>query len=283
MDANQLSYARCAETRAGRVMIRGLENLAGRKRMIRALDGYQDEVADGKSFWSVMWERFGLSWEIDGAGMDGVPKEGPLVLVANHPFGIIDGFALCHLLSQVRPDFKILSNEWLVPAPEIMHHILPIDRGEDKETLKRNIATRREAIETLKGGGCVAIFPAGTVSITKRPFRRAAFDAHWKPLAASLIQLTQATVTPVFIHGQNGRLYQIAGHISDNLRIGLAALAFKKQMREPVKMTIGDALDVEQLKAYFGNPSDMMRFLRARTYSLSPEFMDELTRGKAWG
>jgi len=177
MDSNQLSYARCAATRTGRVMIRGLENLGGRRRLIKALTGYEDDLAQGRSFWEVMWERFGLSWEIDGAGLDGVPRSGPLVIVSNHPFGILDGFALCKMLAEVRPDFKILSNEWLVPAPEIEHHILPIDRTESREALKRNVETRREAIATLKDGGCVAIFPAASSSSRNRRLRQCSFMA----------------------------------------------------------------------------------------------------------
>lgn len=283
IDPEKLSYARCAETKLGYALVRVLENAMGRKRMMRMLEGYQEEMASGKSFWQVMWERFGLSWELDGVGYEGVPRDGPLLCVSNHPFGILDGFAICHLLAQARPDFKFLANDWLVPAPEIAHHILPIDRNPTREAMQTNVQTRREALQTLKGGGCVAMFPAGTVSLGARWFRNKAYDSSWKPTAASLIQLTGASVMPVFIHGQNRRMYQIAGHISEPLRWAMSLIEFEDKLQAPVKMTIGEPIPATELAEYYGRPEDMMRFLRSHTYSLSHDFMDELTRGKAWG
>ena len=277
-----LSYARCAETRAGRAVIRGIENLSGRKRLIRSLAGYENEMATGKTFWEVFWERFGFKLEADGVGLEGIPKNGPLVCVANHPFGIVDALTFCMILAKTRPDFKILSNEWLVPAPEMMHHVLPIDREPTRAAMETNLKTRREAISLLKDGGCISVFPAGTVSQSRRIYKRA-FDANWKNFTATLIQMTGAQVTPIFFDGQNSRLYQIASHLSETLRIALAVNEFDRMIGGPVKVTIGETLDQRALEPYYGKPEAMMTYLRSLTYSLSPDFVNALTRGKAWG
>ncbi|MEO1293230.1 MAG: lysophospholipid acyltransferase family protein [Pseudomonadota bacterium] len=282
IDLEALSYARCGDNKAERAFIRGIENISGRKKMIRKLNGYEQELASGKTFWEALWDRFGLSLDLRGEGFDGIPKEGPLVCVANHPFGILDGFALSLILAKVRPDFKILSNQWLVPVPEIMHHILPIDREPTREAMQTNLQTRRSALKTLREGGCVSVFPAGTVSASRRVYQPA-FDAHWKTFTASLIQMTGARVTPIFFDGQNSRLFQIACHLSETLRLALFVNEFERRLGKPVSVTVGNPIEPDELMPFQRRPQEMMEYLRSRTYSLSPDFVNTLTAGKPWG
>ncbi|MCI4660745.1 MAG: lysophospholipid acyltransferase family protein [Neomegalonema sp.] len=282
IDPDTLSYARCAETRAGRAVIRGIENLSGRKRLIRSLLSYPERLSEGKNFWDAVWEQFDLQLDLHGVGLEGIPKTGPLVCVANHPFGILDGFAFSMIVARARPDFKILANEWLVQAPEIMDHVLPIDREPTRAAMQTNIRTRRAAIAHLRDGGCIAMFPAGTVSASRK-LHKPAFDAHWKTFTASLIKLSDAQVTPIFFHGQNSRLFQIACHVSETLRLALFVNEFDRQIRKPVSVTIGEPIQQTALRPFHQKPEEMMTFLRSRTYSLSPDFVNRLTAGKPWG
>jgi len=106
----EISYAHSAKSKAGRALIRVLENTTGRIRMIKRAEGYEQEVAAGADFWEVMTERYGVSLEILGGSLDDIPRDGPLTMIANHPYGILDGLMMGHMLSHSRGDFRILAN-----------------------------------------------------------------------------------------------------------------------------------------------------------------------------
>ncbi|MEO0916221.1 MAG: acyltransferase, partial [Pseudomonadota bacterium] len=109
--ARDISYSFSAQTKGGRALIRTLENATGRLKLIKRAEGYQDEVAKGADFWQVMVERYGLSLNIVKGSLNNIPTDGPLVVVSNHPYGILDGLILGHILSTVRQkEFRILAN-----------------------------------------------------------------------------------------------------------------------------------------------------------------------------
>ncbi|MCI4665753.1 MAG: lysophospholipid acyltransferase family protein [Neomegalonema sp.] len=283
-DAREVSYASSAETRAGRAIVRGLENVTGRKQLVEALQNYRTGMATGKSFWEALWGTFGFALDLPGGGLDCIPREGPVVCVANHPYGILDGLALGVILQKTRPDFKILANDWLVAAPEIAHHVLPIERAPTREAMRTNLETRRQALAHLRQGGCIAVFPAGTVSMAEKILRPAsAFDASWKTFAATMIVASGAKVTPILFEGQNSRLFQIASHLNPALRLGLFIHEFKKRVGDKVRVWIGDPAPQELIDENRNDPKRLMELLRSHTYSLSPDLITRLTTGKAWG
>ena len=116
--ARDISYAHSAETKGGRAVIRLMENTTGRLRLIKRADGYEQEVAAGRDFWAVMVERYGLSLNVTGGTLANIPKTGPLILIANHPYGILDGLMMGHILSEKRGDFRILANSVFRKAEE---------------------------------------------------------------------------------------------------------------------------------------------------------------------
>ena len=108
--AREISYAHSVKTRSGRTVVRLLENTTGRLRLIKRAKGYEDEVAQGRDFWQVMVDRYGLSLDLVGGALSNIPSEAPVILIANHPYGILDGLMMGHILSQARGDFRILAN-----------------------------------------------------------------------------------------------------------------------------------------------------------------------------
>ena len=100
--ARDISYAYSARTYSGRAIIKILENITGRIGLIRKAKGYQHEIVLGESFWNIMLKRYGLSLELLDGNFSSIPKDGPLILVANHPFGILDGLILGYILSKSR-------------------------------------------------------------------------------------------------------------------------------------------------------------------------------------
>lgn len=254
-------------------MIRAMETLSGRFGLIKRAEGYETEVAAGRDFWQVMVERYGLSLNVTKGGLDNIPKEGPLILLANHPFGILDGLMLGHILSETRGNFKILANAVFRKAEELNRIILPVSFDETKEGIALNLKTRKTALSYLDEGGAIGIFPGGTVSTGLKPFARP-MDPGWRGFTARMIAKSNATVVPIFFEGHNSRLFQIASHLHVTLRMGLLIKEFGKRVDEPVDVVIGEPIsqsDIEPLKT---DAKSLMAFLRHKTYELSGRPVD---------
>ena len=183
--ARDISYAHSAQTRSGRAVIRVMENSTGRIRLIRRAKGYEADVAQGRDFFEVMADRYGLSLDIRAGALANIPKDGPLILVANHPYGILDGLMMGYILSIVRGDFRILANSVFHKAQDLHRVILPISFDETKEAVHQNIATRKAALAYLDQGGAMGILPGGTVSTSANPFSRP-LDPTWRAFTAKM-------------------------------------------------------------------------------------------------
>ncbi|MEX0282296.1 MAG: lysophospholipid acyltransferase family protein [Arenibacterium sp.] len=266
--ARDISYAHSAATKGGRAMIRLMENTTGRLRLIKRADGYEHEVAAGRDFWAVMVERYGLSLNVIGGSLSNIPRDVPLILIANHPYGILDGLMMGHILSETRRDFRILAHRVFRKAEELNRIILPISFDETKEAMALNIETRRESLRYLGEGGAIGIFPGGTVSTGAKPFSKP-MDPGWRSFTARMIAKSNATVVPVFFDGHTSRLFQIASHLHSTLRMGLLIKEFKKRVDTPVDVVIGEPIGRDVLNSVRDSKA-MMDFLRKATYELSP-------------
>ncbi|MEO0388525.1 MAG: lysophospholipid acyltransferase family protein [Pseudomonadota bacterium] len=273
-----ISYASSAQTRAGRGLIRLTENLTGRMKLIRMAKGYDDEVRAGRDFWEVMVERYALGLDVRAGTLDSVPREGPLVVISNHPYGILDGLMLGYILSQTRGDFRILAHQVFRKAEDLNRIILPISFDETREAQRLNIETRKIALRYLIEGGCIGIFPGGTVSTALKPFGRP-MDPGWRRFTARLIAKSGATVVPVFFDGHNSRLFQIASHVHYTLRVALLINEFKLRVGEKVPVVIGAPLPAAELVARSADATALMDYLRAETYRLSPQPIRDLSYG----
>ncbi|WP_172330807.1 lysophospholipid acyltransferase family protein [Mangrovicoccus sp. HB161399] len=267
--ARDISYASSAGSPGGRALIRVMENATGRIKLIRRADGYEREVAEGRDFWEVMAERYGLSLRIVGGGLGNIPARGPVVVIANHPFGILDGLMMGLILRRARGDFRILANQVFRRAEDLQQAILPISFDETKEAVKLNLETRRLALGHLGQGGAMGVFPGGTVSTALRPFSQP-MDPGWRSFTARMIAKSGAAVVPVFFVGHNSRFFQLASHLHQNLRLGLLIKEFKARVNRPVDVVIGTPVPREMMAPFLGDARAMMDFLREQTYRLSP-------------
>ncbi|WP_170358314.1 lysophospholipid acyltransferase family protein [Ruegeria arenilitoris] len=267
--ARDISYAYSAATKGGRMVIKLMENTTGRLRLIKRADGYEKEVAKGRDFWSVMVGRYGLSLDIVGGSLTNIPTTGPLILIANHPYGILDGLMMGHILSQTRGDFRILANHVFRKAEDLNKIVLPISFDETKEAMRQNLETRKAALKYLGEGGAIGIFPGGTVSTGLKPFSHP-MDPGWRGFTARMVAKSNATVVPVFFDGHTSRLFQIASHLHNTLRMGLLIKEFKKRVDTPVKVVIGEPIGRDVLDPLATDTRKMMDFLRKATYELSP-------------
>jgi len=265
----EISYAHSAQTKSGRALIRLLENTTGRLRLIKRAQGYEDDVAAGRDFWAVMVERYGLSLDVVGGGLANIPRDKPLILIANHPYGILDGLMMGHILSTVRGDFRLLANSVFEKAEELDRVLLPISFDGTRDAMAMNIETRKEALRYLGDNGAIGIFPGGTVSTAAKPFSKP-MDPRWRGFTARMVAKSDATVVPLYFDGHTSRLFQIASHMHNTLRLGLLIKEFKKRVDTPVKVVIGDPIERQVLDPMARDSKQMMEFLRKATYELNP-------------
>ena len=268
--ARDISYSSSAKSKAGRAVIRSIENMTGRISLIKKAKDYENEVAAGRDFWEVILEKYNIRLNILGGSLENIPKKGPVVVVANHPYGILDGLMLGYILSTTRTDFRILAHRVFKKAQDLDKVILPINFDETRDGMAQNIETRKRAISYLSKGGCVGIFPGGTVSTSVKPFGKA-MDPSWRKFTARLIAKSKAQVVPIYFEGSNSRLFQIASHLHYNLRMALLIKEFRRRTNDKVSVVVGEAFADHKINEYKKSAEELMNFLRTETYKLSPE------------
>lgn len=277
----QFSYADPADPPLRKLVIRAIERATGQKMLKRLYCDYRDHAIEEPNFFQGAIERLKIDVRFDAGKLAKAPKTGPVVFVANHPYGVLDGIIISWLVSLVRMDFVVLTNAVLLKAPEIRPHVLPVDFSGTPEATKINLETRERARKHLEAGGCVVVFPAGGVSTAPdRLGMKPAVDAPWQPFTAQLIQRSKATVVPVCFAGQNSRLFQIASHLSQTLRLSLIFREVKNRMGTVLPVAIGDPLPYESLKS-ISDRKALATFLMNHTYSLTKFLPPARPRGLA--
>lgn len=265
MSSLSLTYASAYDTPLARLSIRAIEILSGQLRLKRLYDLYQAEMSNSTDFWEAAMRLLQLQLDYDAAKLAQLPAKGALVIVANHPFGLVDGLLIGHLANRVRDDFKVLTNARLYPPDAaIQRYILPIDFDPGPEAQATTLKTRAIARQHLAAGGCLIVFPAGGVATTPTPFARQAVDLDWKPFTARLIHAARADVVPMFFHGQNSRLFQIASHISMTARLALLLHEVANKIGSAFRVSIGDVIPYGEI-ATLRDPHELSRHLRQRT------------------
>lgn len=259
------SYAASDDPWLKRKLIRAIERATGQPHLKRIYDDNRAHPVAGETFFDAAIRRLELRIVANESALARWPKTGPLVVVANHPFGVLDGLIICHLVSKARSDFRVLTNSVLYRAEEIRTFLLPVDFADTQAALQTNLRTRAEAKLHLTKGGCLIVFPAGGVSTTPSLWHKRAVDAEWKTFTGRLISQTHAPVAPVFFAGQNSRLFQLASHLSLTLRLSLLFKEIHDRIGTEVRVRIGDVMALDALPA---DRQAFMQALRERTYAL---------------
>jgi len=272
------SYATEEDPRFKRLMIRAIERMTGQPYLKRLYDEHRANPVPGESFWAAALRQLELKVVCNEDALKRLPRTGPLVIVANHPFGVLDGLIISYLASKIRDDFLVLTNSVLYQAEEIQSYLLPIDFAETKEALGTNLKSRAQAKKHLLKGGCVVVFPAGGASTAPKPWSKRAVDAEWKNFTASLIVSAKAPVVPVYFAGQNSRLFQIASHISMTLRLSLFFKEVYDKIGSEIHVRIGEAIPYTELEKL--DRKDLMEHLRKATYALGANLPHRAVKGR---
>lgn len=261
----ELSYANAAQARLTRWFIRSVEGLSGRDRYAALYALWRSSIAPtGERVFGRMLELIEVGVRSEGQWPPEGLTAGPLVIVANHPFGIGDGIAVLSLAEQLGRPFRVMIAADLLKIPEIKPYALPVDFSETKEALKNNLAVRHEAVRLLKEGVTIVVFPGGGVATAPKGFGKAE-DLPWKIFPARLIQDARASVVPMHFAGQNGRLFHLvsrpmhlAGHearlprlvgkAAVTLRLSLLIREFTRLSGKTIDVRIGRTLSWEELE-----------------------------------
>ncbi|HEX2592835.1 MAG TPA: lysophospholipid acyltransferase family protein [Rhizomicrobium sp.] len=261
------SYADPSDPWFKKLVIRAIERTTGQPYLKWIYEDNRAHPQQGETFWDAAVRRLELNLVYNKEMLATWPKTGPLVVIANHPFGVLDGLVISHLVSTVRSDFRVLTNAVLLRAEEARPWLFPVDFAETEEALQTNLKSRAESKKHLQNGGCLVVFPAGGVSTTPKILDKTATDTAWGTLTARLISQAKAPVAPVYFAGQNSRLFQIASHVSATLRLSLLFKEVHDRIGTSVVMRLGDVIPYERL-AKITDRTEFMNHLRDATYAL---------------
>ncbi len=276
----ELSYANRNQPFAKRWFIRSVERLSGRDRYARLYDIWRTSIVpDGEAIFTRMLDLIDVRLDIVRPHLLAQVPAGPLVIVANHPFGIGDGIAALSLAERLGRPFRVMINAELLKIREMEPYSLSIDFSETKEALRSNMAMRHEALKLLREGVTIVVFPGGGVATARSAFGLAE-DLPWKMFPARLIQEAKATVLPVHFAGQNGRLFHLVSrpmlaaeegasvnprlyNLSLTLRTSLLLREFARLSGRSIEARIGEPIVWDELAA-IGDRRALTRFLQER-------------------
>ncbi len=268
LDSKSFTYSTPHQSFGQRFVIQVIEKMTGQ---IKIWNLYRDYTMEDPSlhenFWDAAVKKLNINVNYSSEKLAAIPKTGALVVVSNHPYGVLDGLVITQLMKRVRPDFKVLTNSVLCKAPEAADDLLPIDFAETPDAMALNLATRKKAREILKSGGCIVVFPAGGVSTIPTWKDKVAQDTAWQPFIGRLIIESKADVVPFFFEGQNSRLFQWVSLFSPTLRLAMFLKEVADRIGSKLGVIIGDVIPFTSLE-HIKDKDALVQHLRVRTYAV---------------
>ena len=270
MDKLNFSYASKVEHNiAQRLVIKLIENLTGKRKLEKIYKDYSINNNNPSEFWTDIVNLMEIKINDKSTKSLSIPESGPLMIIANHPFGIIDGLILCSITSKQRDDFKIMTHETLKFLPQLEKFILPVDFSNNKtNSIKSNLETARKAKQHLLNGGALITFPSGSVSIAKN-VRSEAKDDDWKHFPAKLIQQTKTDVIPIYFDGKNGLLFHIFASKmkSQTLKYSSYIHETRKKIGKEIIIYSGSKINYDEI-SHIKSRQKLTKYLKEITYSL---------------
>ncbi len=252
--------------KTSRLIERGLESVSG----LADINNYYHKLSDtsdsDKTFRSIL-DILKVNLDINKTEFSNIPKQGPVVVVANHPFGALDGVILTMLLREHRDDVKVMANYHLSKIPEVADCFISVDPFATENSHRRNMKPLKESLNWLKQGGLLLVFPAGEVSNFSFKKMRI-MDSEWNPTIGRLITLSGASVNPVYFHGRNSLLFNVMGLIHPLLRTCLLPRELLKKIGKTIRLQVGKEIPNSKLMK-LNNSEELMSYLKLRTYMLA--------------
>lgn len=268
-DRRSLTYANSFDSALTSLIIRVMEWMTGKITIVRMIRKFEKRGAPtGQAFWRAALDTMGVPLLTPDDEVAHIPLDGPVVVVANHPHGLVDGMILADLIGRRRSDYKILTRALLTGIDEVAaSYMISVPFPHEPEAQRKSVEMRAKAMAHLKEGGVISVFPSGVVASSDTMFGPAV-EREWNVFTAQMIRRSGATVVPIFFPGANSRWYQMANRISATLRQGLLLHEVVHSCNRPQKPIVGAPISDARMAMLDSDPRGFMEWLRAHTLSL---------------
>lgn len=270
-DRRSLTYANSFDDAWTANSIKAIEWLTGKLTILRMVNKFEKQNANyrGQRFWRGALNTMGIDLVTPPEQLANIPKDGPVVVVANHPHGMVDGMLFADLIGRIRLDYRILTRSVLTGLDEAAtSFMIPVPFPHDPDAQKKMVEMRSKAMAHLKDNGVVALFPSGVVMSSDTWFGPA-IEREWNVFTAKMIRRSGARVVPIYFPGSNSRAYQIANKVSPIFRQGLLLHEIVRSCNKPQAPIVGKPLTEEQMAPLETDPRGFMAWLRGHTMSLA--------------
>ena len=265
----RIGYAGPEHSLPERLLIEAIEMLSGRAWLQALYDWTTDRVDEGEPFFSCSLEALGIPQPWSEHDLARVPRDGPVVFVANHPFGVIDGLVLCDLAERTRGSFQVMLHTALCREERLRDVLLPVDFGGTEEARRTNIRSTRSALRLLARGGALVVFPSGGIA-TRGCGLRGLADLPWNPFPARVVRKARATVVPVWFGGSNSALFHAASYVGQVPRLAMIFNEVRNKHGQPLTVRVGEPLVWSELQRA-ADAVTLTRRLREAVFALADE------------
>jgi len=268
-DRGALTYSNTFDSPIRRAIIKSIEWCSGKIHIIRMIREFERRGKyHGQAFWRGALDVMKIDLITPQEQLDRIPKKGPVVVVANHPHGMVDGMVFADLVGRVRTDYRILTRAFLTDIDEDAGaFLIPVPFPHEEDAQAKMVEMRKKAMAHLKDGGVVCIFPSGVVASSNSLFGPMIED-EWNLFTAKMIRLSGAQVVPLFFPGANSRWYQMANQVSATLRQSLLIHEIVNACGKPQKPVVGHPFDQDEVKERLKDQRACMDWMREETLKL---------------
>ena len=229
-----------------------LEDYEKKFAKINKVNALYDKVKnyEGQDFFNKLLEELNVKYLAFQEDLAKIPKTGPFILVANHPLGALDGVIMCKILSEIRPDFKVMANFLLTKIEPMAPYVISVNPFEGRKEAYSSMSGMREALRHLSEGNCLGIFPAGEVSNKNNEFHEI-LDKEWESTALKLIKKANVPVVPMYFHAKNSKFFYSASKIHSDLQTLLLPSEMVNKREKPIKIRIGRPVKLSEKKSLY--------------------------------
>lgn len=259
-------FSKTSRYRSVRLLQNAIESLFGLRELARRYANLEP-TASPQAFVRQAFDRLNINYDIESGRLENIPQTGPTIVVANHPFGALEGMLLVDLLGQRRGDIKVMANGLLNRIPELAPVFLGVNPYGHKAATRQNVMAMREASRWLKQGGLLVMFPAGDVA-SRRWQNLSISEGPWDASVARLARLCDASIVPIQFAGHNSTLFCLAGLLPPIFKTVLLPRELLNKCHSTVSLRIGKPFDKKRLLG-FEKIEDLAAYLRMRTCLLS--------------
>lgn len=264
LTSRELARAANLDIPGGVVIARALMQIFRYNKLNKVYSNTYD--IDPVIFINSILEHLDIRYDVPDKDLEIIPATGPFITVSNHPFGGIDALILLKILARRRPDVRVMANFLLQKIDPLKDLIVPADTAENHGDRKTSWAGTVEAMNHVREGHGLALFPAGEVS-TYQSESGLITDREWQEPVLREVRMSEVPVIPVYFHGTNSRWFHILGRIHPLLSTAKLGSEFINKRHKVIRVRIGRAISPAE-QAGLGDTARYGRYLRARTYSL---------------